>query len=968
MNILLIAVFAPAVMGVKKHDFKTCEQSGFCKRNRALADDIASHGRAASPYRLDPNTIRMKNGQVEGTILKTTSDSGKIKLPMTVTFLDSGSARLQVDEERRQKRDIELRHDSKARKERYNEAGSWALTGAGLQPQKLGKFDKGDKSTTVTWGPSNQFSATITYAPFGVEFSANDTKQVVLNERGFLNFEHWRPKTEKPVREEGKEEDKKDEPIPAGEDESTWWEETFGGNTDSKPKGPESIGMDITFPGFSHVFGLAEHASPLSLKETRGGEGNFDQPYRFYNADVFEYELDSPMTLYGSIPFMQAHNKDSTVGVFWLNGAETWVDVIKTKQDSTLGLGGHMDTQTHWFSESGVMDIFIMLGPTPKALSKKYGELTGYTAMPQMFGIAYHQCRWNYVSDEDVKDVDRKFDKHNIPYDVIWLDLEYTDDKQYFTWDQDTFPDPIGMEKQLDEHGRKLVIIIDPHIKNKAGYPIVEELKSKDLAVKNKDVNIYEGWCWPGSSHWIDCFNPAARSWWKSLFPYNKMKGVQSNVWIWNDMNEPSVFNGPEVSMPRDNIHHGNWEHRDVHNINGMTFHNATFDALVSRAKGENVRPFVLTRAFFAGSQRLGAMWTGDNQASWGHLAASIPMILNQGVSGFPFAGADVGGFFGNPSKELQTRWYQAGAFYPFFRAHAHIDTRRREPYLLGAPYTEIMAQALRLRYSLLPSWYTAFWEAATEGFPIVRAQYYVHPHDEYGFAIDDQFYLGSTGLLVKPVTTEGDESINIYLADDETYYDYNTYKTYRGAGKHVNVAAPLEKIPLLMQGGHVFARKDRPRRSSGLMKWDPYTLVVVLDRSGKAEGELYVDDGETYEFEHGAYIHRKFKFEDGGLVSQDISSSWTPKDSKKKAAYLKTMENVIVEKIVIVNAPNSLEGKTAVEVKGDGVKSGTTAGLTYHAAQDGNAAWAVVRNPAVKIGADWGIDFQAGGDVKSEL
>ena len=909
----------------------------------------------------------MKNGLVEGTILKSTSDTEKVRLPLVITFLDSGSARIQIDEERRQKKDIELRHGSQARKERYNEAGNWVLTGAGLQPQKLGKFDKGDKSTVVTWGHSNRYTATITYAPFGVEFSINGRTQVVLNERGFFNFEQWRPKVDKPTTDEGKDNETKDELTTPQEDDSTWWEETFGGNTDTKPKGPESISMDITFPGFSHVYGLPEHAGPLSLKQTRGGEGNYDQPYRFWNADVFEYELDSPMTLYGSIPFMQAHSKDATVGVFWLNAAETWVDIVKSQQGTTLGMGGHTDTQTHWISESGIMDIFIMLSPSPKELSKKYAELTGYTAMPQMFSIAYHQCRWNYVSDEDVKDVDRKFDKHNIPYDVIWLDLEYTDDKQYFTWDSDTFPDPIGMEKQLDEHERKLVIIIDPHIKNKGGYSVVEELKSKDLAVKNKDLNIFEGWCWPGSSHWIDCFSPAAREWWKTLFPYNKMKGVQSNVWIWNDMNEPSVFNGPEVSMPRDNIHYGNWEHRDVHNINGMTFHNATHHAIISRAKGEHVRPFVLTRAFFAGSQRLGAMWTGDNQASWGHLAASIPMILNQGVAGFPFAGADVGGFFGNPSKELQTRWYQAGAFYPFFRAHAHIDTRRREPYLLGEPYTDVMTQALRLRYALLPSWYTAFREAAIDGQPIIRAQYYVHPQDEAGFAIDDQFYIGSTGLLVKPVTNENSESVDIYLADDEKYYDYETYKTYQGAGKHHTIAAPLSKIPLLMQGGHVFARKDRSRRSSRLMKWDPYTLIVVLDKNGQAEGDLYIDDGETYEFEHGALIHRQFKVEGGNLKSSDVSSKDPVKDEKRKTAFLKMMEGVMIERIIVVNAPKELNSKTGVAVTGTGIKSGATADLSYRAAEHGNAAWAMVRNPAVKVGADWSIDL-TGSDVRTEL
>jgi mannosyl-oligosaccharide alpha-1,3-glucosidase len=911
----------------------------------------------SSPYSIDGSSLKLKDGHLSGMALKTLPNAEKVKLPLTISFLDNGNARIVIDEERRQKGDIELRHNSKARKERYNEASEWALTGAGLQKQKDAKLMTSTGKSQITWGENSRYKLVLTHTPFRAEFYSGDKKQVVLNDRGFMNVEHWRPKIERPKGDENDTEVKSVIPL---EDESTWWEETFGSNTDSKPKGPESVAMDITFPEASHVFGLAEHTGPLSLKETRGGDGNYDQPYRMYNSDVFEYELDSPMTLYGSIPLMHAHRKGSTSAVFWLNAAETWVDIVKNKH-STLGIGsGVVDTQTHWISESGQLDLFVMVDNTPQGLSKSFGELTGYSVLPATFAISYHQCRWNYVSDEDVKDVDRKFDKANIPYDVIWLDIEYTDDKKYFTWDPMTFIDPIGMEKQLDETDRKLVVIIDPHIKNKDGYSVVEELKSKDLAVKNKEANIFEGWCWPGSSHWIDCFSPAARAWWKTLFTYDRFKGTMNNVWLWNDMNEPSVFNGPEVTMPKDNLHHGNWEHRDVHNINGMTFHNATYHALIERKKGEVLRPFVLTRSFYAGSQRSAAMWTGDNQADWGHLQTSIPMILNQGICGFPFAGADIGGFFGNPSKELQTRWYQAGAFYPFMRAHAHIDTRRREPYLLGEPYTSIMAQAIRLRYALLPAWYTAFHEASEHGYPVVRSQYYVHPEDEKGFAVEDQMYLGSTGLLVKPVTTEGAESVEVYLSDDENYFDYFDYTIYSGAGKSHHVPAPLDTLPLLMQGGHIIPRKDRPRKSSGLMKWDPYTLVVVLDKQGSARGTLYVDDGETFDYEQGAYIHRQFELVDGKLKSENID----PKGSKT-AAYQKAMKDVSVEKIIVVNAPSSWQHKTAVPVAG-----GQAAELQYQEAEGKKAAWAILRHPGVAIGSDWVIDFNAatGGEARTEL
>ncbi|KAF1848001.1 glycoside hydrolase family 31 protein [Cucurbitaria berberidis CBS 394.84] len=964
---VLCCLFVPAVT-VKHENFKKCDQSGFCKRNRQFADDVSASSSWTAPYALDPTSITFEKGQLNGVVLKILKEGEeKARLPLTVTFLDSGVARVTLDEEKRAKGEIDLRHDSKARKERYNEAGKWALVG-GLKVFEGAALNAEAEQgyTKVVYGKGGKHQAVIRHAPFGIEFQRDGETQVKFNERGFLNVEHWRAKVEK-VEEEKKEgeeekvEDEKKEDA-TGEDESTWWEESFGGNTDSKPRGPEAVALDISFPGYEHVFGIPEHATRLSLKTTKGGDNAYDEPYRLYNADVFEYEMDSPMTLYGAIPFMQAHRKGSTVGVFWLNAAETWIDITKKKNTANplaLGVKGHTDTQTHWMSESGLLDIFVFLGPTPQDLTRQYGELTGFTAMPQSFAIAYHQCRWNYVTDDDVKDVDRRFDKFNIPYDVIWLDIEYTQEKKYFTWDPLTFVNPETMQKQLAKRDRKLVPIIDPHIKNTDNYPVIDELKKKDLAVKNKDGNQYEGWCWPGSSMWVDCFNPAAIDWWKGLFKYDKFKGSAPNTFIWNDMNEPSVFNGPETTMPKDNLHHGNWEHRDVHNINGMTFHNATYQALTERKKGELRRPFVLTRAFYSGSQRSAAMWTGDNQAEWAHLEASLPMVLNQGISGFPFSGADVGGFFGNPSKELLTRWYQAGIYYPFFRGHAHIDTRRREPYIPGSPYTEIITQALRLRYQLLPAWYTAFHEASTTGAPIIRPNFYIHPEDDNGFAIDDQLYIGSTGLLAKPVTKEGADSVSVYIADDQPYYDYFDYTSYRGAGHHT-VPAPLEKIPLLMQGGHIIPRRDRPRRSSGLMKFDPFTLVVVLDKAGDAEGTLYLDDGETFDYQQGAFIHRQFSF-DGARQVLSSANLDIGHRTVKCEKYLKTMEKVRVEKIIIVGAPKAWKNKEEVVVLEEGQKETRrkkSLPLEYHAAEGKKAAWAVVRDPGVWIGRGWRIDF----------
>ncbi|KAM0269423.1 hypothetical protein ACHAQH_009751 [Verticillium albo-atrum] len=966
LGLLSLSSLIPTTFAVKENDFKKCHQSGFCKRNRDYADSINAKGSAwTAPYDILPDSSSLQDGQLEAIILKTINEQKEtVRLPITISFLESGTARVTVDEEKRQKKEIELRHDSKARKERYNEAEKLTIVG-GLTLDKEAKITHQDKThITIAYGPSHKFEAVIKLSPFGIEFKRDGASQIKFNDGGLLNMEHWRPKIEKPVEakvEKAAEGEQKPiegeeavtpEPEVKGDDESTWWEETFGGNTDSKPRGPESVALDISFVGYEHVFGIPEHAGPMALKQTQGGDGQYTEPYRLYNSDVFEYVLDSPMTLYGAIPFMQAHRKDSTVGVFWLNAAETWIDVTKDKSSGIVS--SKTTTNTHWMSESGLLDVFVFLGPTPQDVTKNYAQLTGTTAMPQEFAIGYHQCRWNYISDDDVKDVDRKMDKFKIPYDVIWLDIEYTDDRMYFTWDKDMFKDPISMGEHLDEHGRQLVVIIDPHIKNKDGYNIATELKAKDLAVRNKDGNIYDGWCWPGSSHWVDCFNPKAIEWWSGLFNYNTFKGTLKNTFIWNDMNEPSVFNGPEVTMPKDNIHFEDWEHRDVHNINGMTFHNATYQALLTREKGELRRPFVLTRSFYAGSQRFGAMWTGDNQASWDHLGISLPMILNQGISGFPFAGSDVGGFFGNPDSDLMARWYQAGAFYPFFRGHAHIDSRRREPYLLDEPYRGIITAALRLRYSLLPSWYTAFHEAHRDGSPIVRPMYWTHPSDEGGFTIDDQLFVGSTGLLHKPVVEQNKESVEVYIPDDEVYYDYFTYEVKSTSkGKHVTVATPLEKTALLMRGGHIFARRDIPRRSSHLMRYDDYTLVVTVNKAGNAHGELYVDDGDSFDYEGGQYIHRKFSLDKAAKTLSSVDAEGRDTKAVKAGKWLQAMDAVYVDKIVVVGAPAAWD-KAEVEVESAGKT--WTAQVRYHKAEKGRAAFAVVGRVGAQIGADWTI------------
>uniref|UniRef100_A0A4W4GGK4 Neutral alpha-glucosidase AB n=1 Tax=Electrophorus electricus TaxID=8005 RepID=A0A4W4GGK4_ELEEL len=695
----------------------------------------------------------------------------------------------------------------------------------------------------LSLGPDEQ-RLIVSAQPFRLDIVEGPQVLLSLNSRGLLSFEHLR------VRKDTEEEDK-----------PGMWEETFKTHSDSKPNGPTSISLDFSFPGVEHVYGIPEHADTLKLKNTDGGD-----PYRLYNLDVFQYELHNPMALYGAVPVLVSHNSQRTMGIFWLNAAETWVDI----SSNTAGETGSSDapqTDVRWVSESGIIDVFIMLGPRPNDVFAQYASLTGTQAFPPLTALGYHQCRWNYNNQEDVKAVDQGFDEHDIPYDFIWLDIEHADGKRYFTWDPQNFPQPKEMLQGLMDKKRKMVTIVDPHIRVDSGYKIHNELRSKNLYAKNKDGADFEGWCWPGNSGYPDFTNPEMREWWASRFSYNQYEGSMENLYTWNDMNEPSVFNGPEVTMHKDALH-GSWEHRDLHNIYGLYVQKATAEGLIQRSGGVE-RPFVLTRAFFAGSQRYGAVWTGDNAAEWGHLKISIPMCLSLGLVGISFCGADIGGFFKHPGPELLVRWYQAGAYQPFFRGHAHMDTPRREPWLFGPDNTALIREAIRQRYALLPYWYQQFYNAHRTGQPVMRALWVEYPEDQTTFAIEDEYLIGKD-LLVHPVTDEGAKGVTAYLpGKGEIWYDVHTFQKHKGA-QNLYIPVTMSSIPVFQRGGSIISRKGRVRRSSTCMENDPYTLYVALSPEGTAEGELYIDDFHTFNYhKEKQFICRRLHFSDNALTSR---------------------------------------------------------------------------------------------------
>ncbi len=461
--------------------------------------------------------------------LKSSSD---LVLQVTVSSLISGQTfRLEVDE-------------IKAPKKRLN-VGPIVLM-PNLKKSKLTIREKSNSAFTIEVnddlnGLKNKL--VITADPFRIDVFSGDDLVMVANQRGLFNFEQFRVKPQglfrKVFRNLAKWFISQAEGEPDDCTESCW-EEQFKGSSDSKPNGPMSVGMDVSFIGFEHVYGIPSHADSFSLKNTKGTS----DPYRLYNVDIFEYDVYNPMSLYGAYPLMVAHSTaPKTVGLFWLNPSETWID-IESSNSGNMGILSNLVSEqklnklTHWISETGVIDVFFLLGPSASQVMAQNAQLLGTTPLPPIYSIGYHQCRWNYFTTEEVMDVDAKADIYDIPMDAIWLDIEYTEgrSKKYFTWDAVTFKDHIPMIKNLTAKGRRLIAIIDPHLKRDSSYSVYEEARSNGYLTKDaKEDKDFEGWCWPGSSSWADFLNPTVRDWWGDKFDPKFFPGCDDClVDIWN--------------------------------------------------------------------------------------------------------------------------------------------------------------------------------------------------------------------------------------------------------------------------------------------------------------------------------------------------------------------------------------------------------------------------------------------------
>ncbi|XP_075048690.1 neutral alpha-glucosidase C [Mixophyes fleayi] len=827
-----------------KNKFKTCSQIGFYRRQKLFRPD-------QSPYLAQLSTLKVEKGIVTFNIIH---QETKVTLQVQVIAIEGKILRLKINDV------LPLKHRFEVPDVLVKEPTTEWLN---ISQQETG--------SVVLECPSASSKVHITAQPFSILITQEGKALIGVNSQGLLYFDHL---PSPPPRSELGEKDT-EVPHHSSEDVFGLWKEEFENDLDINLNGL-SVGLDFTLHGFEYVYGLPEHADTHQLKTT--GE---NEAYRLYNLDVFGYPIYDKMGIYGSVPLLLAHKPLHTCGIFWLNASDTLVEIhskadlqshLRTAAPDIRKLRAVPNVDVRWMSESGIVDVFLLLGPTPLDVFKQYVQLTGSQTFPPRFSLGYHQCRWNYEDEADVEAVDSGFDEHNIPYDVIWLDIEHTDGKRYFTWDQERFPNPVKMQEKLREKRRKLVVISDPHIKVDPNYILYTEAKEKEYFVKDRNGRDYEGSCWPGVSNYLDFTNPDAREWYSSQFSLDKYKNSTDILFVWNDMNEPAVFKSPEGTMPKHAVHHQGWKHRDVHNLYGFYQQMSTSEGLIRRSGGKE-RPFVLTRSFFAGSQRYGAVWTGDNKAEWGYLKISVPMLLTLSVTGISFCGADVGGFVGDPDPELIVRWYQAGSFQPFFRGHAMQDTKRREPWLFGDDNCRLIRRAIEERYTLLPYWYMLFYRTHLFAEPVMRPLWVEFPKCPDAFEVENQYMLGNA-LLVAPVLDPGVTSIDVFFpGPGEYWYNYRKYKRVKGSQRQ-KVDVTLEEIPVYQRGGSIISLHSVTGKSTGWMDGSPYRLQVALDNKGSAVGELYIDDGHSLKYLHEhMFSYRRFTFARNVLYSRSADN-----------------------------------------------------------------------------------------------
>lgn len=582
---------------------------------------------------------------------------------------------------------------------------------------------------------------------------------------------------------------------------------------------------------------LAEGARILGGGERTGGLNKRGRRLTFWTKDSPPHFDEQTDAMYQSVPFLVQLAQGKVSGLFF---DSNWF--------ATADIGQQKPGLLTYVTSGPDLVVYVCAGPTFADVLRQYTSITGRMPPQPRWAFGYHQSRWGYTTADEVRTVAASFRQQGIPCDAIYLDLDYMEGYRDFTWSHERFPHPAGLIRELREQGFRVVTIIDPGLKVDPAYPVYREGLERGYFIRNADGSAFEGWAWPGKSVWADFARADVQSWWGEQHRALLDAGV---VGIWIDMNEPTQTNmdaPPEVHIPHGlslplDTQHGPLDqpltHAEFHNAYGLEMARATHAILESLKPDE--RPFVLTRAATAGSQRYAIPWNGDTTSSWDHLRLAIPMNLGIGLSGMPMSGCDLGGFWNDTTPELLTRFTQLGAFLPFCRNHSALDTQSQEPWSFGEPYTSACRAAIEWRYRLLPYLISLAHEANTTGTPLMRPLCWLAPDEPSVIDCDDEFLLGND-LLVAPVLVEGASERRVVLPPG-TWFDLANGTVHAGPGI-ITLPVQLETIPVFVRAGAILPLAGVVQNTNA-PSIEPLTLHVYLAQPSQRATALLWDDDD---------------------------------------------------------------------------------------------------------------------------
>jgi len=580
-------------------------------------------------------------------------------------------------------------------------------------------------------------------------------------------------------------------------------------NEDEPSFGTSWIGDEITA-----YKKLQDNERFIGLGEKTGSLDKKGNAYVNWNSDVFGYAADAD-PLYTTLPFYIGLHNGLFYGIFFDNTYK-----------STFNFGASNNRFASFGADGGAMNYYFIYGESVAEIVQSFSYLTGKMQMPPKWSLGLQQCRYSYYPADTMLSIGKTYREKKIPCDVIYYDIHYMDAYKIFTWHPQYFSNPKALNQAFDKLNFKKVVIVDPGIKVEKGYEPYDEGIVDDHFVKYPDGEAFEAQVWPGWCHFPDFTKPEVRNWWASKFKQLHYDGIDG---FWNDMNEPASWGQSNPNLIQFNYDGEQASHKGAHNVYGSQMARATLQG--AQQSKPNERPFILTRAAYAGIQRYSALWTGDNTAS---------------------------------DAELFARWIQCAAFHPFFRIHKMVNTKPNEPWSYGEKVETIARNFIGLRYRLMPYLYSLFYEASQSGMPICRSLVLNYPNDDQIYLSDfeNQFMLGEA-ILVCPVKSKT-EIAKVYLPQGDWYLLYNNQ--FSKGGKIHYVDCPLDIIPVFVKGGQLFVEQSLTQFWN-----DAHDGILRIHLYKSETGSsfiFYEDDGISYEYKNKEYALRKIEFDGKNKLS----------------------------------------------------------------------------------------------------